>query len=219
MNQTEIDKIARKIYQDTAEFYERIQTRLKGASTPGYKILYGPPLRYSPIMFIGEQPGGSAVDAKDERSTWPAVAEYAVASWTLARKMQAMFNAEFHGMLRQCTGTNEIFLRAPSREWYSKTVDATLQKEIRDFCQPRVWALAQAIEPVFVACIGLGTFRRLADQRTVVRRSSTTGYPLVETGTFAERAAVGVAHLTGVPLRSEERNLIADYLRSLVKAR
>jgi hypothetical protein len=47
-------------------------------------------------------------------------------------------------------------------------------------------------------------------------RSPITGYPLVETGTFAGRPAVGVPHLTGVPLRRDERAVIYDYLRTLV---
>jgi hypothetical protein len=224
VDQTEIDEVACTVYRETAEFYARISPRIRDDALFGFKILYGPPLARAPLMFAGEQPGGGVGGPTDdpqsvldlERKTWPVVTEYATASWRLAHAIRAVYDAEFPGLLRRCTGTNENFFRAPSRDHYHRNVNGELRSEIGYFCKPRVQSLVRAIEPDHVVCIGLEIFRRITGSTTVAIRSRITGDPLVETGTFAGRRAVGVPHLTGVPLRRDERAVIYDYLRTLV---
>jgi hypothetical protein len=83
------------------------------------------------------------------------VTEYATATWLLEHAIRAVYDAEFPDLLRRCTGTNENFFRAPSRDHYHRNVSGKLRSEIGDFCKPRVQSLVRAIERDQVVCIGL----------------------------------------------------------------
>ena len=198
-----IETVARAVYRETKEFYERIRPRL-GDADFGYRILYGPPMLRPPAMFIGIRPGGREDDRAhlDEREIWPSQSDYALAGWQFATRLQRIFTTDF---LHRCTGTNESFLRGPTETEYERLlVDSKRTvEEIREFCRPHVWQLVRAFEPAHVIFIGLAAFRRLTGRGVVVHRSQKNGNPLVESATFAGRPAIGVPHFS-TPLNSDE---------------
>jgi hypothetical protein len=67
-----------EIYAETGQTYSRYRQQL-GPHDYGFKILYGPPHQNPPVLFVGDQPGGSVADEKEnERFGWPNVCEYAI---------------------------------------------------------------------------------------------------------------------------------------------
>jgi hypothetical protein len=85
---TKLEHTALQIYAEAADFFGQLSLHY------GYKILYGPPHRRAPIMFIGYQPGGEVPEA-NERDRWPSVCQYATeGGW---RINQALWQILCHG--------------------------------------------------------------------------------------------------------------------------
>ena len=155
--QATVDDICRRIYAETARFYNRLSDEM-GERAFGYRILYGPPKIEAPILTLAFQPGGGKKDADEgliagERASWPTYNEYAVASYTLARKMQSVWGPD---LLHRCVGLNIVFFRARNKDTWG-----LFPKDLRDrasqFCLPRVRELVQTLRPKLIVIVGLGT--------------------------------------------------------------
>jgi hypothetical protein len=211
MEQAEIDKVAHRIYRETATFYDQLKGDL-GEAALGFKILYGPPTMRAPIIFVGLQPGGGPEDRDREtesgaHESWPKACEYATASWKLARNMQGMFSVEF---LTECAGLNAIFLRAKSKSIYAKTVTSEIRRQVLDFSIVRTTELIECIEPKSIVFIGLESLRPFSD--TVPALYSEEHRCLVERGQFAGRDAIAVMHLSGAQISGVDRTKIAKFV-------
>src|SRR5579864_5082325 len=141
-----VDESCRRIYSETKSFYE--ETFGHGNDDPGFQILYGPPFRHTPVLFIGYQPGKGTKTVLQEREygsecRWPAESEFVTESWRLAGNLQRMFGKDF---LRNCVGTNGIFIRADNMKAY-KNRDQAIRDRIEAFCVNQVQKMVKAIEP------------------------------------------------------------------------
>jgi hypothetical protein len=196
-DQASIDRICSDMYRETREFLQEI------AFTPPFefKILNGLPTRNAEILFIGYQPGGSKKHAEEEiakgtHKSWPLECEYASQPplWPLAHKMQDVFEFE---RLRQCVGTNAIFLRYPNQNCYRRHVPAEKREKIEKFCMGKVSLIVQAIEPKQIVTIGFAALEMFGQREIELLRPMGTNLALTKTGTVADRKAVGMIHLTG----------------------
>jgi len=205
-----LEVLCRSVYTETAAFYREIQATL-GRNAFGYKILYSPPHHRPPILFIGYQPGGSAVDALEgeelgERDGWPSVSEYAVASWPLAVQLRRMFGSD---LVSRSVGLNAIFLRAPSNKDY---IRSTGQDKVRvfSFCRERVEAMVRAMEPERIVVLGLATLRLFSATRPDL--ISPSGRTLTELGSIAHQSAMSILHPSGAQQSTTDRTAIASHV-------
>lgn len=193
-DQITIDQICRDLYRQTREFLEKNEL-----NPPfGFKILNGPPIRNADILFIGYQPGGGELEAKEEKAKgtdrgWPPICEYATETWPLAPRMRSVFGIE---RLNRCVGTNAIFLRYPNADRYRREMGPK-RKDIQKFCTEKVAAIVEAIEPKQIVTIGFATLRMFGPTKPELISESERGYALTQTGTVANRPACGIIHLSG----------------------
>jgi hypothetical protein len=158
---TDNEAEARRIYVKTKDIYETIPD---GPGKLGFQILYGPPFREAPILFIGYQPGTGLKSPEEEREYgsedgWPSVCEFATENWVLAKNMRRMFGRE---LLQQCVGVNAIFVRSPSLEHYRKHVTLELRRRMEKFCLVQVTEMVEALRPKTVVVLGFETLALFA---------------------------------------------------------
>ncbi len=194
----------RAIYDETAAFYAALAPRL-GQAARGYEILYGPPLRAPPVLFIGTQPGGTRVSqhraqGADLGGTWPDGCEYATAPWPMAVHMRAMFGT---AVLSRCTGTNAVFLRAPDVATWRREVGAALRREVAAFCAVRVERMVRAMRPERIVAIGFDSLAAFGPTEPVLW--SASGRTLLRTGAVAGCPAIATLHVTGAWMTLEDR--------------
>ena len=199
---TDIQGVCDTIYGEVASFYASRAARMEQAA--GYDILYGPPVMHPDMVFLGYQPGGSEKDVapeieRGERLPIPSQCAYAYATWTLARRMREIWSVP---VLAQCTGLNANFFRARSASAWNQ-VRAELRREMESFSLTRAELLVRTMAPRRIVAIGLKTFRRLNEgpETLAVRRKRGA---LVVQGEIWGIPAVGVIHLSGARIRSDE---------------
>ncbi len=56
MDEAETIAACQQIYAETGQIYGQYKHQL-GSHDYGFKILYGPPHRQPPVLFVGDQPG------------------------------------------------------------------------------------------------------------------------------------------------------------------
>ncbi len=198
------DDVCRAVYAETAAFYAGLASRL-GAAARGYEILYGPPLRAPPVLFIGTQPGGTRVSQHRARGAdlgggWPEGCEYATAPWPMAVHMRAMFG---QALLSRCTGTNAVFLRAPDVATWRREVPAGVRREVAAFCRARVERMVRAMRPERVVAIGFDSLAAFGPTEPVLW--SASGRALLRAGAVCGRPAVATLHLTGAWMSAADR--------------
>lgn len=205
--------VCRDVYQETRAFYDHVASRMREAGL-GFRILYGPPIERAPILFIGYQPGGRAIDASQgfnsgEHTSWPPHCDYAVASWPLAKRMQQVWGV---ATLEKSTGLNAIFFRAPSvRDWHK--LDGALRAELEAFSLGRAENIVRAMEPKRLVIIGLGTFDRLADGVADLRGENKL---LTKKGILWGVPATGIVHLSGARLSHDDLGRLTSYFSKTV---
>jgi hypothetical protein len=192
--------IALRVYAEAADFFGPLSPRY------GYKILYGPPHRRAPILFIGYQPGGKAPEAY-EQDRWPSVCQYATESWKLSRAMWKLFNREF---LKQCCGFNGIFVRAPNKATYKQEFRES-RHSIEDFCRERVNQLVDAIDPQKIVVIGFNTLDLFGGGKPSL--SNSDDRTLLKEGQIAGRPATATIHLSGAQISTPDLDAIGEELR------
>jgi hypothetical protein len=203
---TSIDGLA-DIYAQTAAFYRPIAAQIGNL---GFQILYGPPFKNPPILFLGYQPGGGEKDRlveleKGSEERWPPVCEYATEKWRLAQHLQNMFGVP---LLRQCVGINAIFMRAPTIEAYEEMSTPDIRQKVQDFCLGKVREVVAATKPRRIVAIGLQTLSLFGkSERDLV---NTKGRTLTRIGDVGGFRALGVLHLSGARISNNDRRAIAD---------
>jgi hypothetical protein len=193
LKQAEIDDRCRQIYVDARLFWESINF----CPPLGFKILNGPPIRHAEILFVGYQPGGDEKAAEEEikketDKRWPILCEYAVESWPLAPKMRTVFSTE---RLKNCVGTNIIFLRYPNDLTYRRDI-GNRRKDIENFCAGKVQTIIQAIQPKSIVTIGFRALEMFGPAKPLLRRRDGERV-LLKAGSIAGHPAIGMLHLTG----------------------
>lgn len=187
------------LYTEAANFWRSMSLQPKY----GFKIFNGPPTSGAEILFIGYQPGGGHEDWQKEKRIpvhngvgthkgWPHVCEYATAEWRLAPKMRYIFGKD---RLKNCVGTNVIFLRYPNEACYRNDIGGQ-RKNIEQFCKERIVFIVQAIKPKRIVTVGFKALEMFGPVETKLLRPGGRG-ALVKSGQIASREALGMVHLTG----------------------
>jgi hypothetical protein len=206
----EVEALCRRIYIKTKDLYETIPD---GPEKLGFQILYGPPFREAPIVFIGYQPGTGLKSPEEERKYgsedgWPSVCEFATEEWVLAKKMRGMFRRE---LLEQCVGVNAIFVRSPSLEHYRKHVTLELRRKIEKFCLVQITEMVETLRPKVVVVIGFETLALFGKSKSILKSEKSQDV-LVRTGSVAGREAIGTLHLSGARISTPDRAAIATHI-------
>jgi hypothetical protein len=199
----------RDIYEETRRFYQERVPSL-GLQAHGFRILYGPPITHSPILFVGYQPGGDASHIVESHHLgWPSQSDYAVKEWKLAKRIREIWNASD---VERATGLNAIFFRAPSAmDW--RRVSLPLRKEMEQFSHARARKLIGILAPKRIVFVGMGTMACFVDaseqvlrldRRTLIKKGDVSGVP-----------AYGVIHLSGARIRSTHLSAIGDFFRQI----
>ena len=209
----------RAVYAEFAAFHASLLPRLASAAARGYEILYGPPRRAPPILFIGTQPGGTRVShhrarGADLGGTWPDACEYATAPWPMAAHLRAMFGAP---LLSRCTGTNAIFLRAPDTATYRREIPAPLRREVAAICRALVERMVHAMRPQRIVAIGFDSLTAFGPTEPALR--SPSGRTLLRTGTVCGRPATATLHLTGAWMTAADRAAMTAGLLARLEGR
>jgi hypothetical protein len=199
----DLEAVCRDVHAQTQAFHARVASRL-GHRDHGFRVLYGPPFPEAPVLFLGFQPGGGKEDmSSDHHAGWPERCEYAHETWLLAKRMRAIWGADF---LDRCTGLNLIFFRARNiRAW--KALEANLRNEIECFCRAQVERVVEAIAPKRIVVIGIGTFDRLKVENVELFKKGRT---LAKVGKIYGRPAPGVIHLSGAHLSGADFDHLKD---------
>lgn len=205
--QAELEETCRAIYSETSGFYAEVSA---ACGNLGFKILYGPPIHRPPLLFIGYQPGGGPLDCARELANgahahWPPASEYAIEPWRLAKRLRSMFGTE---RLEKCIGLNAIFIRAPTREKYQKTVDPTSRQKISAFCLPRVERLINAIQPQRIVSIGFEALALFGGGEADIKNDK--GRVLTRVGRISGRPAIATLHLSGAQISRIDLDGIRD---------
>jgi hypothetical protein len=206
----EAEALCRKIYIKTKDIYETIPD---GPGKLGFQILYGPPFREAPILFIGYQPGTGLKSPEQERrygseDGWPSVCEFATENWVLAKNMRRMFGRE---LLQQCVGVNAIFVRSPSLEHYRKHLTLELRCGIEKFCLVQITEMVEALHPKTVVVMGFETLALFGKSKAILKNERSQRV-LAKTGSVAGREAIGTLHLSGARISMPDRAAIASHI-------
>ena len=207
MTKEDLDETCRAIYTETKGFYSEVA---QACGNLGFKILYGPPIDQTPILFIGYQPGGGPKDCARELASgahdrWPPVSEYAMQPWKLAVQMRSMFGAT---LLERCVGVNAIFIRAPSGDEYRKNVDAISRRKIETFCLPRIERLVAAIQPQRIVSIGFEALALFGGGEPDLKNEK--GRVLTSVGQISGQQVIATLHLSGAHISNADRARIRD---------
>lgn len=196
--------LCREVYAETKAFYEA-QAPAMGDGALGFRILYGPPLVEAPVLFLGYQPGGDAVEDSSQHETWPAVSEYAVRRWPLAMRLRETLG---EAAVVGSTGLNAIFFRARSvADW--RRIKRPLRDELETFSLACAERIVRVLAPRRIVVIGLGTFDRLT---TGTADTLGAGRVLAKRGDLWGAPAIGIMHLSGARVRRDERDRLRAYL-------
>jgi len=198
---TPLEESCSKIYEETRAFYHGIDNY-----SPGFKILYGPPIVNPSLLFIGYQPGGEK-PVPEEHNGWPKDCEYATAKWPLAERLQEIFGTEY---LKKCTGLNALFFRAKNIQTYGNEITPLSRKKIESFCLPHVKRLINEMQPQLIISIGFTTFNLLGNNAKPIL--SQKNRPLIKVGEIENRKALATLHLSGARISNIDREVIHDYL-------
>ncbi|MCS0495931.1 hypothetical protein NVS89_12555 [Ancylobacter sp. MQZ15Z-1] len=212
--------ICRSVYEETRAFHAGTAMEL-GEADFGFRILYGPPRVATPLLFLGDQPGGGEKDnrkglADGERESWPETSDYATACWKLAKRIRNVWDDPPMG---ESTGLNLNFFRSASQgEW--RRLPLSLRAKLEEFSLPRAVRIVRALAPRHIVVIGLGTFQRVVGvaEAAAVRHAlvSDRGRVLGRTGELWGSPATGVLHLSGAHISVEDRQKLNAFLRERV---
>lgn len=209
MNDSNLIKICEDMYTEANDIYLIHRAQL-GQYDFGYKILYGPPHKKCPILFIGDQPGGKVADEKpNERYGWPSRCEYATESWTLARNMQSMFGIK---LLEQCVGMNANFFRSPDAIAWKK-VEKTIRTVLEGFCLSKLSSVIASAMPQQIVTIGFATLKKFGPTEPLLY--GTKDRVLMQRGKIGSWPAVSTLHLSGAQIAEDDRRSIANKIRAL----
>lgn len=209
----EVETELTAIYADMGRFFADFPRK----QDFGYKIFNSPPLHRPRVLFIGYQPSGGAQAWADEAAkkthlTWPEEAEYATAfgrGWTLAPKMRKMFEGRLD--LRQCVGTNAIFLRSPDIDQYKLDVAAPDRKRLKKWCEKHVMRIIDLLEPESIVCIGLDTLYLFSRKQPPVL-CNEEDRALARPGKIGRHTTTGFLHFTGSRIADPDLLRMADFI-------
>lgn len=210
-NQEEPAEICRALYPATERFWQEngIQPEF------GFKILNGPPIKNAPYLFIGYQPGGGAPEWEIEKKNnthkeWPKECEYLKATWRLATILRRIFPGE---VLKDCLGTNAIFLRYKKEKDYRLGVGKK-RDAIEKFCRESVGKIVDAIQPMQIVTIGFKTLETLEMFGESKIELSSEKRPLIKSRNVFGRNALGLIHLTGARPSNPEIDAISEFFKN-----
>jgi uracil-DNA glycosylase len=128
-----------------------------------------------------------------------------------------MFGRE---LVERCVGTNAIFIRADSIDDYKSIVCKSNEvlPKIKEFCRNCVEKMVDAIEPRLIVAIGFETLYLFGGSggSNIDKKSEKNGRVLTRTGKIFGRDALGVLHLSGARISNQDRETIANRIRSSI---
>lgn len=209
-----IQQKLRAIYSELPAFFDKIERR----NDYGYKIFNSPPKLNAPVMFIGYQPGGGAVDWEYEKSRnshreWPQESEYAVADWLLAKRLRKIFDG--HVDLNETVGLNAIFLRSPSIADYERDLSRNARYQVKEFSNRKVCEIVELLKSKRIITIGFAALKMFGKTKTDL--IGARGRALTQLGSINGREALASMHLTGAHISSEDLERLSRRLVDYAK--
>jgi|GEM_PF-4385865 len=196
----ELKSYCKSVYKETLQLCEKNkdQGQIKGSW-----CLCGPPMIEPDVFFISYQGGGGD---KTFHKTWPAQNFYYNSPYRLGQLLTSIFvNAGKREMLRLSTATALIFFQCSSVEHW-KSMPIHIRNELEQFSYSHALSFIEKMRPKLVLAIGSDAFKALVKNPSLIIQPYRN--KIVQEGTFANRRVLGISHLTGCRLKSDERNII-----------
>jgi len=165
----------------------------------GYNVLYGPPRIGVDLFFVSYQGAG---DDKTVRMKWPPKQFYAVDNYKLGNTLKRIFRqiGKFH-LIEESSGSAVIFFNSPSASnWKENPSD--LRRILEKFSIEELGKLIAYMKPKIIIAIGNDTFSKLSNDKQNPIMGSWCN--IVRYGSFQSSFVLGVPHLSGARIRSED---------------
>src|SRR5213593_3396055 len=158
------------LYQWASELNKRVYNEWKANYpnwTPGFKVLYGPPLANPEIMIVSLNPGGGD-SARSGWTRWardqdrfergdfspPAELSYWVRDNRMAKSVRGLFGERVQLLKHETVAFPVCFLR--SENWES--IPIRTRENMKRFCYPLVKQIIQTLQPKRLLVIGFDTY-------------------------------------------------------------
>lgn len=185
----------------------------EGADPNGYAIFFSPATLQPRLAIIGYNPGGDSTLFQQYAAGPPAVHEYTLQNFRLARQMRKIFGAA--GMmdeLEKSVKFNLIFYR-------SRRAALLKNKTLILFSESKTVDIIERIQPHFILAEGFATFNRLISlmHGKVVQQHFYGNRCFVQYGQIGKTGLLGILHPTGAVGISDEMlvasgELIKEYM-------
>jgi len=189
--------------------------------TPGFKVLYGPPLANPEIMIVSLNPGGGS--ARSSWTSWtrdqdrfergdfspPAELSYLVRDNKMARKVRDLLGKKVELLKSDTVAFPVCFFR--SEKWGS--IPTPTRKNMKRFCHPLVKEIIQTLSSKRLLVIGFNTYNQLTsvlggftDEVVTVTRADSGEItdPLAKESRWQGVRVFACVHPTGFRLRRKE---------------
>jgi hypothetical protein len=215
--QLECERLCEQIYRETTEFVAQAN-HLAGFIQAGRKLLNGPPLYNTPVLFIGYQPGGG-VDARQQHiaaeTHWPEVFEYLLVGqeplWTAIQNFFPKMDGEREfSFLKCCVGMNAIFFRSRNVALW-KQIPLAFRRELEKHSRERSIRFIDAIQPQKIVVNGRGTYKFLGGKLD----GNPDSLPQAMSGSIEDIPAIVSYHLSGARMSTKTREAVKQRIREV----
>lgn len=216
----EIQEFGNNIIQNTYKKWKCYENRYE-IWNYGFGVFYSP-IYYKPdLMIIGSNPGGTNCDfSLSESLIIPEEHEYFKYDYKLARIQKEVWEKLNRiNILKQSVKLNLNFFRSKSlTQW--KTVPQLIRSELENFCIGKVKEIIGKISPKVILTEGIQTYDKLL-MKVFNKQFISSDFEVknkrmrIFTKSHVEdRIIIGVAHLSGCNLSSEDISAITYNLKN-----
>jgi hypothetical protein len=230
VSQQELEKYCRALYQDVAVKHQEFAGNPDFATEEcGFKILYGPPVHRTPILFIGLNPGFDPKagrlkhDIKWEQC-WPANNLNVTQNWPLAEWLRRCFrqgSAKEWLCFENSMQTNLNFFKSTGIDkgalpWSSSS--AEVRSDLERFCENKLKQLIEEVKPRTLVSLGARPFEALNMEASPIGiKRDSDNVCLWKEGHYHGMPLLRLLHPTGARATEEHRYWIWQKLLKFVR--
>ena len=204
----ELKSYCRQVYKKTLQL---CKTHKNQDQIMGSWCLCGPPMIEPDVLFISYQGGGGD---QTFHKRWPDQQFYYNSPYRLGQLLTKIFTDAGKGeMLRLSTGTALVFFQCCSMKYW-KTTPKHIRDELEQFSSTHALSFIEKMRPKLVIAIGSDAFKALVKNPSKVIKPYRN--KIVQEGHFAHSRVLGIAHLTGCRLKSDERDTIHSNIQDVI---